>query len=177
MEIINPRHNLVNGGERECSACKKVKSVDCFFLYSYTTNQNKRSKRYGSHCKECKKIERRIRVSKNPGKYSSVSKRWRIRNKQYLSKYSREYRCSDRGRAARAESQRIREYKIKKSSLSKEDKIKISNIYIDCQIISKKTGILHHVDHIIPLSRGGEHLPANLQILPAVENLKKGNKI
>jgi len=39
------------------------------------------------------------------------------------------------------------------------------------------TGIQHHVDHIIPLSKGGLHHPDNLQILTAEENLKKGAKL
>ncbi len=32
-----------------------------------------------------------------------------------------------------------------------------------------------HVDHIIPLSRGGMHDPSNLQVIPAVWNLRKNN--
>lgn len=33
----------------------------------------------------------------------------------------------------------------------------------------------YHVDHIIPLSKEGRHHPDNLQYLPAVINMKKGN--
>lgn len=32
----------------------------------------------------------------------------------------------------------------------------------------------YHVDHIVPISRGGSHTPDNLQYLPAAENLRKG---
>ena len=34
-----------------------------------------------------------------------------------------------------------------------------------------------HVDHIVPISKGGTHTYENLQILSAVENLRKGAKL
>lgn len=41
---------------------------------------------------------------------------------------------------------------------------------------SMSLGEEFHVDHIIPLSRGGEHRADNLQVIPAIDNLRKGNK-
>ena len=35
----------------------------------------------------------------------------------------------------------------------------------------------YHVDHIHPISKGGLHVHYNLQYLPAIENIKKSNKI
>ena len=32
------------------------------------------------------------------------------------------------------------------------------------------------VDHIVPLSRGGLHAYKNLRVIPAIDNLRKGNK-
>lgn len=34
-----------------------------------------------------------------------------------------------------------------------------------------------HVDHIIPLSKGGKHSPDNLRIINSKENLSKGDKL
>ena len=50
----------------------------------------------------------------------------------------------------------------------------IKEIYKARKRIENCTSILHHVDHIIPIAKGGKHTPANLQILSAVANLKKG---
>lgn len=61
--------------------------------------------------------------------------------------------------------------------LTKEQKKEISEIYKKAKKLSESTGVPHHVDHIVPLSRGGEHHPSNLQILTATENLRKGTKL
>lgn len=44
-----------------------------------------------------------------------------------------------------------------------------------CSELELLTGAKHHIDHIIPLSRGGWHHHENLQILPARINAKKHN--
>ena len=41
--------------------------------------------------------------------------------------------------------------------------------------LTKQTGIPHHLDHIHPLSKGGEHSPFNLQIITKEENLAKSD--
>lgn len=66
------------------------------------------------------------------------------------------------------------------SWLSKQQLIEIKMIYIEAQKLTKNTGIVHHVDHIIPLlgkNVRGLHVPWNLQILTAEENKKKTNKV
>lgn len=61
--------------------------------------------------------------------------------------------------------------------LSESEKLRIQEIYKKAKDLTKLTGTAHHVDHIIPLSRGGLHHPDNLQILTARENILKGNKL
>ena len=54
---------------------------------------------------------------------------------------------------------------------------KINVFYKEAVRLSEKTGIPHEVDHIIPISKGGKHHENNLQILTAIENRKKYNKL
>ena len=49
----------------------------------------------------------------------------------------------------------------------------IQQIYLAAQLLTEATGIQYHVDHIRPLSKGGDHMPFNLQIIPAKNNLSK----
>ena len=56
----------------------------------------------------------------------------------------------------------------------------IRKIYEDCSALNEKHGPRsYHVDHIVPLQGktvSGLHVENNLQILKAVDNLKKSNK-
>ena len=58
-----------------------------------------------------------------------------------------------------------------------KEKERLQQTYKLCHLFTKATGVLHHVDHMWPLSKGGPHWSGNLQIITAKENLSKGYKI
>ena len=71
-----------------------------------------------------------------------------------------------------------RRYNLHKSynALPEHSKAIVKGIYEASQRVSECLGVPFHVDHIVPVSKGGTHSPENLQIVPAKWNLQKGNR-
>jgi 5-methylcytosine-specific restriction endonuclease McrA len=71
--------------------------------------------------------------------------------------------------------QRLRE---QTPALSPEDKALIEHAYGQRDRLNEEAGFVeYHVDHIIPLAKGGAHHPANLQVISARDNVRKGAKV
>jgi len=55
----------------------------------------------------------------------------------------------------------------------------IATIYAEADRLTRETGIVHHVDHDIPLQHPlvcGLHVESNLRVLTASDNIRKSNK-
>jgi len=90
------------------------------------------------------------------------------------------YRRTPEGKAHRAADSGKRRAKLQQKQtpmLTEIEQAQIIAVYKQCQDLTELTGVMHHVDHRIPISLGGAHHPANIQILTAAENRKKYNHI
>lgn len=127
--------------------------------------------------KEYKKKYYDANLEKERASRLAYSKRNKEGRKEYAKKYDSENQ--DR-KTAREALRRATKLKATPKWLSEEQKEEINEIYKKAKELELKTNIKHHVDHIVPLQGKnvtGLHVPWNLQVLTAEENLSKSNKI
>ena len=107
----------------------------------------------------------RASYARNKGAALTKNKRWRDTNKPTVAAYAAKRRSA----------------KAKRTPLwlTVEQLNAIKKFYEIADKESKRTGCVHHVDHIVPL-RGktvsGLHVPWNLQVILGVDNLSKNNR-
>jgi hypothetical protein len=102
----------------------------------------------------------------SPEKSYALKRAWIEKNPELVRTYKRENEAKRRAKKAASV-----------TAVSKMEKSMIQALYRMAAILSNTCGESFHVDHIMPLSRGGTHTFENLQILSAHENLTKYNKI
>lgn len=119
---------------------------------------------YHEHPKNAARAKHRVRewVAANPEWKKTSDRDWRAANRGLANAYGSAYKA-----------RRL------KATPSWADADLISSIYALASVYSDAFDRVYHVDHIIPLKSDlvcGLHVQDNLQILPGVENLRKGNR-
>ena len=185
-----------------CKRCKLEKSLDSFNKdnqkkdnlrtycrpcdneinkTSYQKNKDKIKERVAKYRKangaEMKEYQKKW-AQDNKEKLRLAAANYRSNNPEKVKESSNKYKRNNRGKQNAIWSKR-RADKIKATPIWAELD-KIAAIYNLCQQKNERSGfIMYHVDHRLPLKSDwvcGLHTIENLGIVPASENVRKGNR-
>jgi len=131
------------------------------------------------------RINNKDSITAQRAEYSSANKgknlEYRLANKARYIEYQKNYLISNRDKInAKTAKRRALKLKATPSWLTKTDFDQIAELYTCAQMFKLYTGQEYHVDHIVPLQGKnvcGLHVPWNLQVIPAKENVTKSNKL
>lgn len=170
-----------------CKVCSKEKAKDYYHQNkeersayrkrNYIENREDRleyAKKYRKENKESIKIysDRYYKENAEQIRQKAIDYHWKNRDKRLEN--LRSWKSQNKNRCSYLEYKRkCRKMKAMPSWLNEEQLNEIKEIYEQ-----RKDG--EHVDHIIPLKNEkvcGLHVPWNLRIISAKENMRKGNKL
>lgn len=172
---------------RTCKNCHIDQPLDCYTV----------TKGYHLYtCKTCMQARNTAWAKANKDKMRGYFQAYKQRNKDLVLERSKLYvqqnaatrkaslkAYRDAHKAEGAEYVRRRQAKLAQRTpawLSEDDVWLMQEAYKLARLRSQVFGFAWHVDHIFPLQGklvSGLHTPYNLQVIPAVENLHKSNRV
>ena len=157
-----------------CSFCKKELHASDYYKDSRQADGLK------SQCKKCHRITSNHWAKINPDKLKAACNKYYQKNKRDVINKSISWQ--KRNRAAfrvikNAASAKRRAAKLHATPIW-ADRRNTIDMYKLAKMKSASTGIKHHVDHIFPIKSSivcGLHVAANLRVITAEDNIRKGN--
>lgn len=157
-----------------CKTCNLTKPLNDFYKSSTTKDG------FHVYCKVCHKLRNKSKYYENHDANRKRLQAYYYNNHESEKEYRRNHYSKNKD--IYLFNSAMRDKRIRQATpcwLNLADLSEIREIYNRCREISETSGVVHHVDHIVPISGKdvcGLHVPWNLQILTSTENLRKSNK-
>ena len=135
-------------------------------------DKDKRRERFAawySRNREQKQAAARAWKAANPSRNKALWKAWRAANPDYAKRYASDNVVAYRTASRKCNAKRRHTVGEQIATMSKLELHEMSMLYEEAVLL----GPDWHVDHITPLSKGGEHRPYNMQIVSAKYNYIK----
>jgi len=167
----------VSGKRGQCKECLKLKQAQ--YILKNKSIVAVKAREYREANKEVLATKAKEYYQANKEVLATKGREYREANKEVLATKKKEYYSTPVGRTKKEASEaKRRVLKVGTTINNTElDNYLIECVYTFCRFKNITTGTKHHVDHIIPISKGGAHHWKNMQVLTATENLKKGAKL
>ena len=175
---------------KTCRRCQRTYLATA----EYFTRQAARLDGLNSNCKECSRAIQKAYRMNDPGKYLTLSRRWRDKNRDVMRKAKREWARRNR-HLSNTEAERDRKRILRATRRAKERQAfpawasmqHIKKIYEHARLLERMSGRKFHVDHIVPISGKSEkrdrdiacglHCADNLLVVDAIENISMGSSV
>lgn len=186
-EFFTRNKNAPDGLASQCKECRaayyaanRKRIIEAAHIW-YIANRERRKKYDRAYsAANSNRIVERIRKWReaNPERYVENNRARYEANKEQVAKYSRAYR-KEHPEVDRAHG--LRRRALKRDAEGAHTATDIQAQYKrqngKCYYCGQKVGKNYHVDHIVPLSRGGSNGPENLVIACPTCNLRKSDKL
>lgn len=156
---------------KTCSKCNKIKDFSAFY--------NRKDSKDGKQkwCKICDNKRTFEYREENKDKVLKTREQYRLKAKEKMRNYFANWRKENKELTVFYANKRRA---LKLTCTPKwADENRIKEFYQKARILSESSGIIYHVDHVIPLKNDlvcGLHTHDNLQIISRDLNLLKSNK-
>ena len=141
-------------------------------------NQKRIAKEWYERNKQLTKNRARAWALANPEKRKESVDKWREENLEQHNATNRNWNANNKPIKAALQAKR-KTAQLQRTPLWDPEVSLITAKYQLAAMLSRETGIIHHVDHIIPLQGrkvSGLHVFSNLRVIPGTDNVKKSNK-
>jgi len=189
-----------------CKACKSLAAAAHYRTNSEAIRE--KTKAYALENRDSVLAQKKVYAEENRDRLKAAKAKWAEENAEHLQAYQADYYSKNTEviRASQAEYQRNNRPILNaiNASWAKRNRAYLSSkynrlrardmgaipawadfeaielIYVQANDLSKQSGVVHHVDHIVPLRSKlvcGLHCEANLQVITGAENQSKHNRI